>query len=312
MQIMNGKIVLITGSSSGIGRQAAIELAGLGATVLVHACNAGIGKQLIESLRNEIPSGSFDLFIANFEVQDEIQRMAQEIKSTYSKLDVLVNNAAIYTEERKITRDTVEKMFAVNHLGSFLITHLLLPWLQKSGNPRIINVSSHAHYTAQFKLHNLQGEKTFNAVKRYSCTKLYNILFTYQLAAKLKDQNISVNALHPGFTNTEMYVKLFGEFDAGTLSDSADTIVYLASSAEVSHSTGLYYMSRLPVASSAFSYRKKYQRQLWKISERLTMVASLEPLTVRYNQDKHPWQMFTQIVKWIRTAPETLFLKKIL
>jgi len=282
MHVMKNKIVLVTGSSSGIGKQAAIEFGALGATVLVHACTASKGREVMESLYKELPSGSFDLFVANFDDQEEIRRMAIEIKATYSKLDVLVNNAAIFLEERKLSRDTIEKMFAVNHLSSFLLTHLLLPWLQKSIHARIINISSHAHYTAVFERENLQGEKQFTGLKCYCATKLCNLLFTYYLSSILKNKNISVNALHPGFTNTGLYQKLFGEFDGNTLPETAGSIVYLASSLKLQHTTGLYFMGRQPIASSAASYKKKYQRQLWDLSERLTLVDTILPQPVRH------------------------------
>ena len=303
MHVMKNKIVLVTGSSSGIGKQAAIELAALGATVLVHTCTAGKGREVMESLYNELPTGSFDLFVANFEDQQEVHRMAMEIKAVYGRLDVLVNNAAIFLEERKLSRDTIEKMFAVNHLSPFLLTHLLLPLLQKSVHARIINVSSNAHYTAAFEPENLQGEKQFTGLKRYCATKLCNLLFTYHLSSLLKDQNISVNALHPGFTNTGLYQQLFGQFDGSPLSESAGTIVYLASSAVLQNTTGLYFTGRLPVASSAVSYERKYQRQLWKLSERLTLIHSNKPKPI-----KHYWLLNKNILLSLIMKPVKMLL----
>jgi NAD(P)-dependent dehydrogenase (short-subunit alcohol dehydrogenase family) len=282
MNQMKGKIVLVTGSTNGIGKQTAIELAASGATVLIHARSFSEGTPVLELLRKDLPGASFDLFIADFEVQNEIDRMAAEIKSTYNRLDVLVNNAAVHMEERKLTVDTIEKTFSVNHLAPFLLTHLLLPLLKNSISPRIINVSSHAHYVAQFNIQNIQGEKSFNGIKVYCCSKLCNLLFTYALAEKLRNQNIVVNAVHPGMIRTGTDRKLFGECAGGTVEDGADTIAFLACSEEIKNVSGMYFMSRLPVQSSYHSYNKIYQRQLWKLSEQLTMIYNYDPAWAKH------------------------------
>ncbi|MET0636750.1 MAG: SDR family NAD(P)-dependent oxidoreductase [Chitinophagaceae bacterium] len=269
---MKDKIVLVTGSTSGIGMQVAIELAGRGATVLIHARTVIKGSETLEMLRQQLPAASFNVFISDFEKQHEIEQMAREIRLAYTRLDILVNNAAVYMERRGLTTDTIETTFAVNHLAPFLLTQLLLPLLQSSPFARIINVSSHTHYTAQFNVNNLQGELSYIGTKIYCCSKLCNLLFTYMLAEKLKDKNIMVNAVHPGFITTRLYKTLFGDFDSESLKDGADTIAFLASSDAVKNITGMYFMGRMPSKSSAISYKKRYQQQLWKMSEKLTMI----------------------------------------
>jgi len=271
---MKGKIVLITGSTSGIGKQTAVELAGLGATVLLHARTAEEGLPVISQLQKNMPSASFDLFVADFEKQQQVQKMVVEIETAYTKLDVLINNAALYSSERKLTEDSIEKTFAVNHLAPFLLAHLLMPLLKNAAAPRIINVSSQAHFQGHFDICNLQGEKTYDGVDMYCSSKLCNLLFTYQLASKLENQSIMVNAVHPGLVATDLYLGLFTEFDNEPVHDAAETIVYMACSPEVEIVTGEYFLSGIPILSSYNSYIKKYQRQLWELSERLTSIDS--------------------------------------
>jgi NAD(P)-dependent dehydrogenase (short-subunit alcohol dehydrogenase family) len=274
---MKGQIVLITGSASGIGRQAAIEMADLGATVILHARSLDKGAAAMEMVRRMVPGASVDLLIADLEVQDQIKQMACLIKSAYSRLDILVNNAEVQMEERKLTIDTIEKTFAVNHLAPFMLAHLLLPLLKSAPAARIINISSHAHYTARFNSRNLQGEQTFCGEKIYSSSKLCNLLFTYYLANKLKAENITVNAMHPGLRNYRSSGEMFEKILPEALRDGADTIIFLASSLEVKNMTGLYFTGRLPIPSSSCSCNRHNQRRLWEISERLTLIHVYDP-----------------------------------
>jgi retinol dehydrogenase 12 len=273
MNSMKGKIALVTGSADGIGKQTVVELAILGATVLLHARDAQKGQYLLEELQSEIPAARFDLFIADFELQMEVEQMAAEIKASYSKLDVLVNNAAMCQEEKEMSYDTIEKTFAVNHLAPFLLTHLLLPLLRNAPQPRVINLSSELHFFAKFDIRNLQGEKKYNGIDAYCCTKLCNLLFTYELAARLKNEpKITVNAVHPGMVATDLYLKLCTEVDRGIPEDAADTVIYLSSAQEAAHYTGEYFISRVPMQSSYNSYSGKYRRQLWELSEQLARI----------------------------------------
>lgn len=278
MNQLKGKIVLITGCIDGIGQQTAYELALGGAVILLHAREFAKGSAVLQSLRDKVPSASFDLFIANFEMRQEIEQMANDIKSVYSKIDVLINNEAVYLNERKLTGNTIEKMFAINHLAPFLLTHLFLPMLKNAGAARIINVSSHAHYIAKFDVRNLQGEKSFDGTKAFCNSKLCNLLFTYSLSDKLRGLPICVNAVHTGNYQPATNTMLFGQFSGQTDEDGADTIVFLACSDEAGKTSGLYYASRLPVQSSYISYSRKYQHQLWDASERLTIIGSYFPI----------------------------------
>ncbi len=266
---MNNKVLLVTGSTDGIGKQIAIDLAQLGATVLIHARSFQRGEPVIKSLRREFPGANFDLFVANLEVQHEIEQMAKAIQQKYDCMHALINNAAIYMAQRCLSADEIEKTFAVNHLAPFLLTHLLLPLLKKKKGSRIINISSDFHYAARFDLHNLQGEKEYNSLNAYRNSKLCNILFTYELAERLRNDDLQVNALHPGLANTKLFRQFTLDGEPANPKDGADTPVFLASSGEVDGITGSYFSCRLPKRSSGTSYKKKLRKQLWIRSEKL-------------------------------------------
>ena len=272
MNQMKGKVVLITGSNEGIGKQTAYELASMGATVLLHAKDFLRGSAVLNCLRKKLPAAAFDLFIADFGRRHEIEQMATDIKAAYRKVDVLVNNESVFMDERKLTADTIEQTFSINHLAPFFLTHLLLPLLRNAAGARIINVCSHAHYIAKFDIRNLQGEKAFDGTTSYCLSKLCNLLFTYALAEKLDPQQISVNAVHPGSFAVSARKNLFGQPAGQTDEDGADTIVYLASSDEVYAASGMYFSTRMPVQSSYASYNKKFQDKLWKLSEHLAII----------------------------------------
>lgn len=202
---MNNKIVLITGATDGIGRQTALELAALGATVLVHARNEMRGVVALKGLRELLPEGKFEMVIGDLSIFMEIRTMAEAINHKYPILDVLINNAGVYAETRKVSSNGIELTFQVNYLSHFLLTNLLLENIVKATNGRIINVSSMTHQSAKLDLENLQGEKYYDGYNAYSCSKLENILFTMQLSKRLERTRVRVNALHPGVINTNCY-----------------------------------------------------------------------------------------------------------
>jgi len=244
------KTVLITGANSGIGKATAIELAAKGYQVVLIARNL----QKAEAVKNEIISSSgnnnFDFIIGDLLSLAEVRKSAEMFKEKYQKLDVLINNAGVCLPDRRISQDGFEHMFQINHLSHFLLTHLLLDMLKKSGEPRIINVSSAGYKSGKFDPENLQSEKKFGSFSTYCDTKLLNILFTFELARKLNGNRITVNALHPGVVRTNFAGELKGVF--GLMNKifkpflispkrGAETSVYLASSEEVKNVTGKYF-----------------------------------------------------------------------
>jgi NAD(P)-dependent dehydrogenase (short-subunit alcohol dehydrogenase family) len=195
---VENKVILITGSTDGIGRQAAFELAMKGATILIHGRNPAIGKSVLDQIRKVSQSDKHDLIIADFTSLKQVRRLADKVRDKHHNLDVLVNNAGIYMRDRQLTEDGFEVTFGVNHLAHLLLTNLLLGLLTKNVPAKIINVSSAAHQNANLDLLDLQSDKRFEAYDVYAKSKLANLLFTYELDRRLHDSGVTVNALHPG------------------------------------------------------------------------------------------------------------------
>lgn len=265
---IQGKTILITGSTDGIGRQTAIDLAKLNAHVIIH----GRTRQKAESVANDVrtlsSNPSIDFVSADLSSMDEIHKLSDHIHKQYNCIDVLINNAGVYMNDRKLTKDGLEMTFAVNHISYYLLSGKLLDLLFKSDVGRIVNVASQAH-SSELDFDNLQGEKYFEGYDAYSRSKLCNILFSYQLANLLAQSNVSVNALHPGVIATKLLHEGWG--GGGTaLSEGSKTSVYLASSNEVEGITGEYFSSRRSVKSSPISYNTDIQVSLWEKSAYLT------------------------------------------
>jgi NAD(P)-dependent dehydrogenase (short-subunit alcohol dehydrogenase family) len=279
MANMSGKTVLITGATNGIGRVTALELAKMGAQVVV----VGRSKERTDAVRDAIRSagGQADTLVADLSSMSEVRRLSEAIKRQYSRLDVLLNNAGAIFPSRETTVDGYEMTFALNHLAYFLLTNLLLDILKDSGDSRIVNVSSDAHKGAKLNFDDLQTEKGYGmgGLAAYSRSKLANVMFTYELARRLSGTRVTANALHPGFVATG-----FGHTRGGLMSfamrfisrfalkpeQGAETSIYLVSSPEVEGVTGKYFEKCKAVPSSSESYDEAAQRRLWEVSEQLT------------------------------------------
>ena len=266
---MQKKIILITGATDGIGKQAAFELAEEKHKIILHGRSKNKIETTIEEIRRKITYADLDSIEFDLASQSAIRNGAEELISKYNRIDVLINNAGTYQKERRLTADNIEYTFAVNHLAPFLLTYELLPLLQKSESARIINVSSMVHQSASLDFENLQGEKSYGGYSAYALSKLGNLFFTYELAERLSGKNITVNALHPGVINTKLLRESFG----GGGSDpqkGAETIVYLAISDEVKKVSGKYFISKEERKSSSDSLDENLRKKFWKISEELT------------------------------------------
>jgi NAD(P)-dependent dehydrogenase (short-subunit alcohol dehydrogenase family) len=275
---MEGKVALITGGTSGIGKAAATALAGMGAAVVVTGRSKERGKVAVGEIRRESGSEKVSLMLADFAVQAEVRELAQAFKERHDRLDVLVNNAGLIQSKRTETPDGIELTLAVNHLAPFLLTNLLLDLLKKSAPSRVITVSSEARRRAEIDFDDLQSERRYRAFRVYGMTKLANILFTYELAERLRGTGVVANCLHPGGVNTNfgknnrnLGTLLFRAFKPfmRTPEQGADTLVYLASSPEVEGMSGKYLTDRKKV-SPAQPHDEATQRKLWEISEELT------------------------------------------
>lgn len=285
---MQGKIVLVTGATNGIGKVTAHELAKKGATVVIVGRNRAKTEETLNDIKAKSGNNNVDMLLGDLSSMAEVRRVAEEFKRKYNRLDVLINNAGAWFTSREETVDGYEMTFALNHLSYFLLTNLLLDVLKASAPARIINVSSEAHMSVSMDFDDLQNKKSFTGgFKPYSQSKLANVLFSYELARRLQGTGVTVNSLHPGFVATG-----FGKNNSGlmkwvmsiahrfalTEEQGAQTIIHLASSPEVEGVTGKYWEKSKPIKSSTVSYDEAAQRRLWEVSEQLTGLSTGAPV----------------------------------
>lgn len=277
---MNGRICMVTGANSGIGKITALELARMGANVVMICRNVEKGEVARKEIVKKTGNRSIELLLADFSSQSAVRKLAHDFKLKNSKLHVLINNIGTIMPIKTFTEDGLETTFAVNHLGCFLLTNLLLDIIKKSAPARIINVSSEAHKDRVIDFSNLNGERNYNLYKVYAQSKLANILFTYELARRLGDTKVTVNCLHPGMVRTKIwqksgrsilmkvFMRIFSLF-LKSAQEGTQTSIYLASSPELESITGKYFIDKKMVLSSPVSYDEKLAKQLWEVSEKL-------------------------------------------
>ena len=291
MSELQGKICLVTGSNSGIGKETAIDLAKMGATVVMVVRSKERGEKSQKEIVKQSGNSSVDLMICDLSSMESIRQFSEEFKKKYKRLDVLVNNAGAVFSRREVTPEGFERTFAVNYLGPFLLTHQLLNLLKSSAPSRIINVSSGLAKDGKVNLDDLQGEnitgkKSVSHAQSpfYANTKLMLILYTHELARRLKGSGVTANVLLPGFTATNL-----GK-NSGSLRSSimfkmvrpmqqsakkgAETSIYLASSDEVKGITGKCFEKKKETTTCPASYDEDLQRRLWIKTESLLGLAS--------------------------------------
>jgi len=278
---MQNKVCLITGATNGIGRATAFALAQKGATVIIVGRNEERCQNTVATIKTETGNPGVDFLLADLSVQAQVRQLAEDFKSRYGRLDVLVNNAGVINIFRQLSADGIEMNFAVNHLSYFLLTNLLLDTLKASAPARVVNVSSNSHRHKQLDFGNLELKRGYWAGTAYGRSKLCNLYFTYELARRLESEGagVTVNAMHPGFVRTNMaanngwLVRLFLPFihrNSLTPEQGADTVVYLASSPEVEGVSGKYFVRRREVESDPISQDETAAKKLWKVSEQMT------------------------------------------
>jgi NAD(P)-dependent dehydrogenase (short-subunit alcohol dehydrogenase family) len=271
---MKDKIILITGSTDGIGKETALQLAELGATVVVHGRNAERCQTTRDEIRQATSNPNVDYVVADLSSQRQVRQMAAEISARYDRLHVLINNAGVILLKRQLTEDGLETTLAVNHLAPFLLTHLLLDLLKKSAPARIVNVNSTVHYNAQIKFDNLQGERNYAGATAYQVSKLGNVLFTFELADRLKDTGVTANCLHPGVVVTKLLETGWGWSNGLTPVQGAALSVYLATSPEMEQVTGKYFEGTSAGGASPKARDVKLRRQFWEVSAQLCGLVS--------------------------------------
>ena len=280
---MEGKVVVITGATSGIGQVAAEKLAGLGARLVLVARDKARGEATLARLAAIAPGVAHSIHYADLSRVAQMKQVAAEIAAAEPRLDVLINNAGALFGSRQVTEDGLELTFATNHLSYFVLTDGLRQRLLASAPSRVINTSSDAHGRARLDFDDLQSARDYGGFKVYGRSKLCNILFTRELARRLAGTGVTANCLHPGFVDTR-----FGDHSGGAFSyvirlakpfaispeKGAQTLVYLASSPEAENVSGQYFYKCRPAAPSPAAQDDAAARRLWLESARL---AGVEP-----------------------------------
>jgi NAD(P)-dependent dehydrogenase (short-subunit alcohol dehydrogenase family) len=274
---LSDKVCLVTGATSGIGEATALGLAELDATVVVVGRNQNKCIQVVEKIKEQTGNNSVSFLVADLSSQNEIRRLAWEFKNHYRRLDVLVNDAGAVYLTRKHSVDGIEMTFALNHLGYFLLTNLFTEMLIASAPARVINVTSSTLKRAMINFEDLENEKRYNGLKAYEQSKLANLLFTYEMSRALKEKGVTVNAVHPGFADSNLGKNNLGIFKPlaplihlGGISpqEAACPIVYLATAEEVAEKTGSFFIKERPTAPLD-TYYAKVSQNLWSISAAL-------------------------------------------
>lgn len=278
MADMSGKVCVVTGASTGIGRVTARELGRMGAHVVLACRNREKGEDALREVREQTGGAKAELLLCDFSALNDIRRASAEFLAAHSSLHVLVNNAGAIHAKREETEDGLERTFAVNHLGYFLFTDLLLECLKKSAPSRIVNVASRAHRSGQMHWDDLQYAKSYSSYGAYAQSKLANVLFTRELARRLKGTKVTANCLHPGVVasgfakNNSGFLKLAYVVGAPFMVSAekgAETQIYLASSSEVEGVSGGYFAECRPAEPSKIAQDFEAAARLWTVSEQL-------------------------------------------
>lgn len=267
---LDNKIVFITGSTDGIGKETAIELVKVGAYVIIHGRNEEKGKKTFDEIKDVTKSKKLDYLWADLTNFNQIREMAKVIHEKVDHIDILINNAGVYMESKKLTDDGFEYTFAINHLSHFLLTNLLLDLIKKGNNSRIVNISSQVQLN-KIDFDNLNAEKKYNSYNTYALSKTCNAMFTYDLADRLKDSGVTVNCLHPGVINTKLLNAGFGMIGSG-VNVGAENVIFVANSPELKKITGKYFKDKITQKSSRVTYDLDARKKLWEISEKLTNI----------------------------------------
>ena len=284
---MDGKVVLVTGATNGIGRVTARALAAQGATVVGVGRSAERNAASERMIRERTGSDRVQYLQADLSSMQAVRDLAAAFRARYDRLDVLINNAGAIFMSRRETVDDLEMTFALNHMAPFLLTNLLLDQLTASAPARVITVSSAMHRSGRLDFDDLQHTRSYSGTKAYADSKLMNALFTYELARRLAGTGVTANTLHPGFVRTGFFTNNWGIF--GTLAirtagivainaeHGAQTSIYLAASPDVAGVSGEYFAQQHVAQSSKASHDRAAQRRLWEISAQIAGLDDAQP-----------------------------------
>jgi NAD(P)-dependent dehydrogenase (short-subunit alcohol dehydrogenase family) len=276
---IHGKVVVITGATSGIGQIAALKLASFGARIVLVARDRGRADATLAKLREAGPGVAHSAHIADLSILAEMKRAGREIAAAEPRIDVLINNAGNVFPSRQLTPDGLERTFATNHMAYFVLTHELRDRLVASVPARIVSTASRAHQRQSLDFDDLQLAKGYGVRRAYGRSKLANILFTRELARRLAGTGVTANCIHPGLVATGLGQRSGGLFGAvvraffmfaGPPEPGADTIVYVASSPDVANVTGAYFVPVGKQAEPSAAARDDLAaRRLWEESEKI-------------------------------------------
>ncbi|MBW4630473.1 MAG: SDR family NAD(P)-dependent oxidoreductase [Iphinoe sp. HA4291-MV1] len=272
MTAIQDQVILVTGSTDGIGKQTAYDFAKMGATVLLHGRNRERAEVTLQEIFAATGNNRLEYYLADFSSLTDVRHLAEAVRFKHRSLNILINNAGIgagnlTNKQRALSQDGYELRLAVNYLAPFLLTHLLLPCLQQAVPSRIINVASVGQQPIDFE--NVMQEQQYNPMQAYCQSKIAGVMFTFDLAEQLKNKGITVNCLNPGSRlNTKMVREMFGEY-RGSVQSGADEIIYVATSHELEGVTGKYFDQKQEAQSIAQAYDRKARQKLWQLSKSL-------------------------------------------
>lgn len=275
---MRGKVCIVTGANSGIGRVTARELARRGARVLMVCRSKERGEEARQALVRESGSEALELFLADLSSLDQVRRVAREIEDAHQSVDLLVNNAGALLSRKSQSPDGFEATLATNHLGPFLLTNLLLDALRAGGSSRVVTVSSAVHIVGEVRIDKLDGGWPYLGLQVYANTKLMNILFTAELARRLQGSGVRCNSVHPGVVASHFglgrpgIISLFYRVSRPFIRSAekgAETVLFLATSPQVGEVTGRYFYNCKPGFTARAARDMDLARRLWQKSEEL-------------------------------------------
>lgn len=245
--------ILITGSTDGIGKQAALQSAAAGHHVVLHGKNSAKLKNVVKELKHATNNDRIEGYTADFTSLTQVRRMADEIRRDRQTVNILINNAGTYQQRRFLSEDGFEATYAINFLALSYLTLLLLDTLRQNAPARIVNVSSMVHaHPHDFERH-LRGETPYEGYQAYAFSKLCVVMFTYDLAQKLKNSAVTANCLHPGVIDTKL-LHAAGFSGGAPVQRGADNLIYLATDSALEGATGKYFMEQSESRSSALAF----------------------------------------------------------
>jgi NAD(P)-dependent dehydrogenase (short-subunit alcohol dehydrogenase family) len=275
---LKGKTILITGPTSGIGRETAWALARMDAHIVMACRSEEKGKDTRSMIVEETRNKDIDIMLVDVSSMQSVRQFAEAFLKKYKKLHVLINNAGAFFMKREVTPEGFEKTFATNHLGPFLLTNLLLPLITRTHEARIINLASDSHYYGKLNLEDLQMKKHYGGFRAYAASRLATVFFTQELSQRLEGKGVTVNSVHPGHAATNIWPETKGLMKLGlkianrnAISAEAGSLtsIYLASSEKVAGITGKYFDKKEIKEPSKKCGDMELQKTLWKKSEEL-------------------------------------------